>query len=1208
MADSQEEAEISDTMALPPPRLRCPECDKLLSSAVLLPCCATCLCRPCAFKRLAMNKKKCWLSKTDACNDGVIPLDKITPALKIRELVQDYSEGGEKYKFLEEEDCTVEENDIEHVDPTQALITHKPIQTIKTENQNQQEEEYTECSTVDVNNIKSELNTALLSTEDTILANFSPVQTKVESGYLNGNAQGNKVVDLKKEVIDVEEFSIEEPFPNSKTLPNTPSSARTEHQSSGYWSDDSYGGTFFGKLSWHLEDPTLGSIECWEGDERKIAMVRRLEVKCGAETGDLVEFTLSTDSEQRKVAKRVKLVEKALPVSEEDQIRSQVKLKRSVEMSSGILSQQLSKKFKMEDIVYPEVMQDMETGSIDYNDIVDEDFIDKQELGTDFKSEFASLLAVQDEPSDTCICQSTQLRRCGVCPMWFLRSESENTILEGESVTFLAKIENQFHDSQEEKLRYVKHLSFPFLVNPGTPDFSALTVLGLDSIIKKISPVFSDCYVFVTMMNETDVQVNVSQDSILGICQASHVEAINVSPYYIMEPSNRQSIDEIPIAIKRRDFSRYEKNLVCGFAEIGEANMNYNHALVKISLNDELRNKFSLNKSELTVQVKRNIWLELAPKVAGGYVNLLPTAGIIGWARPVTDQLYVTDYLNPHQVTEASPVKSKKSKEEDDHYMSMLSKLEQEASGNEAKTSDKTFRGETNDNVTIMGQSDRKCVLYLTSDDGTDPKSLLKLDVQVTTNDEFQYFNNCYTINTQVTPVIEEFCHSTNTTRPAVKVIVKNLRSEVTYLPKNSAIAVIRINKNIKDMVKPVGKARRASDQMHNDTNDVKLVKKIEKLNRKLLNQWEQFLDEKIFEHSLLAEEKYPYFSLPQKPKIPFGMSKMTDLLMRVGTNQAAPPKRILAANKNSNVFTCTLCDALILDRYNLQDHIYSVKHKTKMKSVQVIAGPQERLFLKRAHLQELIDHLDADVQMLLVGLDLVIEVLQGDQRPLYHCVLCRQNYTDARNSLATHLISTSHVLNFLKENFPVAWQRFSTMENQNNWSKLDHNVYFNILRKIQDLCGPRKLGIVENFDRLHESIDNIPDNLYTSYTEQLHTFVSSQPVVDKNTTKPPSTSNAKKDRTIARVAVCREQSVVAPGAKCRVVCKIKNVSRAVADKFVLVSRHSGNTICGVQQGFCKVYLNDDLPCVTISVFNSSKIAPINIAKGTELALVKWKK
>ena len=49
-------------------------------------------------------------------------------------------------------------------------------------------------------------------------------------------------------------------------------------------------------------------------------------------------------------------------------------------------------------------------------------------------------------------------------------------------------------------------------------------MLGLDSIVKKISPVFSDCYVFVTMINETDVQVNVSQDSILGICQASHVE------------------------------------------------------------------------------------------------------------------------------------------------------------------------------------------------------------------------------------------------------------------------------------------------------------------------------------------------------------------------------------------------------------------------------------------------------------------------------------------------------------------------------------------------------------------------------------------------------------------------------------------------------------------------------------------------------------
>ena len=36
------------------------------------------------------------------------------------------------------------------------------------------------------------------------------------------------------------------------------------------------------------------------------------DVKCGAETGDLVEFVLGDDSQHGKAAKRVKLVEKGM--------------------------------------------------------------------------------------------------------------------------------------------------------------------------------------------------------------------------------------------------------------------------------------------------------------------------------------------------------------------------------------------------------------------------------------------------------------------------------------------------------------------------------------------------------------------------------------------------------------------------------------------------------------------------------------------------------------------------------------------------------------------------------------------------------------------------------------------------------------------------------------------------------------------------------
>ena len=49
----------------------------------------------------------------------------------------------------------------------------------------------------------------------------------------------------------------------------------------------------------------------------------------------------------------------------------------------------------------------------------------------------------------------------------------------------------------------------------------------------------------------------------------------------------------------------------------------------------------------MTVQVKRNVWLELEPKVSGSYVNLLPVTGVIGYAQPVMTQEYVSNLLEP---------------------------------------------------------------------------------------------------------------------------------------------------------------------------------------------------------------------------------------------------------------------------------------------------------------------------------------------------------------------------------------------------------------------------------------------------------------------------------------------------------------------------------------------------------------------------------
>ena len=44
---------------------------------------------------------------------------------------------------------------------------------------------------------------------------------------------------------------------------------------------------------------------------------------------------------------------------------------------------------------------------------------------------------------------------------------------------------------------------------------------------------------------------------------------------------------------------------MCGFAEIGDVQMNYKHGLVRIQLVPQLRNKFRLLKDEITVQVRK---------------------------------------------------------------------------------------------------------------------------------------------------------------------------------------------------------------------------------------------------------------------------------------------------------------------------------------------------------------------------------------------------------------------------------------------------------------------------------------------------------------------------------------------------------------------------------------------------------------------------
>ena len=223
---------------------------------------------------------------------------------------------------------------------------------------------------------------------------------------------------------------------------------------------------------------------------------------------------------------------------------------------------------------------------------------------------------------------------------------------------------------------------------------------------------------------------------------------------------------------------------------------------------------------------------------------------------------------------------------------------------------------------------------------------------------------------------------------------------------------------------------------------------------------------------------------------------------------------------------------------------------------------------------QELLDQLDPDLSNQLVGLDLILEVLGGvddfTRKPIYHCSVCGENLTD--QDLPVHVLSQSHVFQFLKEHFSPAWHRFSTLENPGNWSKMDFQAYTAIIHKINEFCGMRKPGIVESLDKLEEAVDKLPSNLYDFIIQDkmaafIKTFNVLLPQIDS--TKISLAGTVQRARTITRIAVSVDvvQSCPPSGQE-RVKCKITNVPHAgiVADKFVLVSQSPRNTICAVSQ------------------------------------------
>ena len=1015
--------------------------------------------------------------------------------------------------------------------------------------------------------------------------------------------------------------------------------------SSGYWSDDAKEGPYFGKIQWLDTEKGFVSVILEDGEQKHVH-VSSYDVKCGAESGDLVEFVLGDDTHHGKAAKRVKLVEKGLPGNDEDQIKAQFSLKRSLEISVGWKQEgDNSKKLRTDEII--DVRAGMNVLS-DYSDIADAD----EDISANIKVEAGNEEVYEEELFDHCICSKTILSRCQVCPFFFLEAKVDYSLLEGESATILAKIQGNEGNFKKE-LKYLRHLPYPFRFLTQNK-FQLLKEIGRNSLIPKISPVFNNDYVFITIQNTVANQVTVKSGDILGICQEARLSPSLVSHPFMFESASRQQCFNIPVFIKKSDFTCDDNGIYCGFASLGSGKLNYKNSLMKVILRPDLERKFKLIKAELTVQIKHNVWLEL--ECARGVFERanIGKDGCIGSAASVMDEKGVLSTLskinlvnNVRQVRTSSTEENVTTKADDDKaYEDMLSQIDKDMKANHSimrnnqKKEDylleRTYKGIVGgvEALSIPPKGEIETYLYLHDEEVLDQKNLkklLKFQARVTNNDEFKYYNNCYNIEEQYPTIVSGICRTSRTTKPAVKVKITNPRNEITILRNNSPLALIKVHfENVSSEKAPSVEAPSApvknsaklsvtqyllkSKQDKEDVGppvvpvqnipevDFDAGKFLEKRQKKFTRKWDLICAEGTFHKSLMVEDKYPYFT--NKLKIPFGLKDSHDLNMRVGISQDSKPVKVL--DKVNGVFTCTICDVVTLDRFSVQDHWYSAKHKQNMKQVQVIAGLEERLLMNRPVIQEMFDQFHLCP---LIGLDHIVEVLQGHLEPCYHCSLC--NIDISLSEVIHHLTSLNHQLTFIKEFFALAWARFSLLHDFSTWLKSDFECLDLVVNKIDQVHGRKKPSIVANKTKLEEIVEPVKRiNSYSARRTELDTYFKTLPAAEprKAVQKPPPLKTQSKLST--EIVNCDGTTIddfeVPPNSCLSIVLKMRENQQSSNVKFVRVSQGKGYFgPAKIRPSFSRLWsegLNTFIKATVVNTVNYK----ISIFKGTGLGLLTW--
>ena len=389
--------------------------------------------------------------------------------------------------------------------------------------------------------------------------------------------------------------------------------------------------------------------------------------------------------------------------------------------------------------------------------------------------------------------------------------------------------------------------------------------------------------------------------------------------------------------------------------------------------------------------------------------------------------------------------------------------------------------------------------------------------------------------------------------------------------------------------------------------DDFDADKFLDKRQKKFLKKWDLICSEGTFQKSVLVEEKFPYFV--NKPKVPFGLKDCQEMNMRVGISQDSKPIKVI--DKVNGVYTCTICDVVILDRYSLQDHWYSAKHKQSMTQVQVIAGLEERLAMNRPVVQEMLDQFHLCP---LLGLDQVVEVLQGDQPPLYHCSLCNIDLT--QNDLMLHLTSLNHLLTFIKQYFPVAWARFSSLTDFGAWLKSDFDCLEIVVNKIDQVHGRKKPLIVENRIKMSEALDKISSNSYNARRTEVDTYfnktltpIEPRKPIKKPTpsTKPPIPTKPKKRLVTRQPGIMTEKIELKPKESISTEIKIlENPVNLMGTKFVKVSQAAGyGGPVRLKSSFSRIWVDNQTVFVRAIIINTLNYN-VTIVKGTEVATITF--